>query len=696
MSELGDRGTALEYLPISMTSTAAPAELPLVASALSSKRRRGVTFRSLLVGTLAVVAVCAITPLNDLTLSDTSLAAGYVPLAGVLVAFILIVGINAPLHRWAPTRALTSQELAVVLMMTLVACGIPNWGLMRFFIPTPVAPFHMGASDEVFWRTFLGMKLPKWLFPVQSIPDGRTDPAAVWFFTRVPRGQHIPFGAWIVPLLAWGIFIAAMFAALAALARLILEQWMLNERLPFPLVQVQAALIEDPLPGKCLNEMFRSPLLWIGMGGVFGVLMLSCLNAYYPRFFPAIPLHYDLTNILSEEPFYYLRAKLKKSAVSFTVVGVTYFIRSRAAFSLWVTFILCNLVDVQYGMRHGEMPSQAWADQHLGACVAFVLGILWIGRHHWISVLKGAFGIRTGDKAYRGTIWTLIIATLVMLGWLRFVGVQWWMAGLIVLFILAAHVIVSRVVAETGLPFYRTGISVSQIYSNLQPSLFSARDIYFANVFSVLGPVTTRDSIMTLSQQGLGVCDTAGLSPRKHPGLGRAIGWAMLIGCLVAAPVTLYCQYSYPTPASGEVSPARNYFGATYVQKRDVGNPVDEFARGHFAAKPDNPAVQMTLGFVITALLQFASLQWGAWPLLPVGYVASHGAFVENAWFSIFIGWLAQRIIVSLGGASLFQRMRPFFIGIIFGECLAAGVWLIINAALVMNGAQSQPVKFLL
>jgi hypothetical protein len=361
-----------------------------------------------------------------------------------------------------------------------------------------------------------------------------------------------------------------------------------------------------------------------------------------------------------------------------------------------VTFILCNLVDMQYGMRQGEMPSQAWADQHLGACAAFVLGILWIGRHQWMAVIRGAFGLPRGDRAYRGTVWTLIIATAVMVGWLMVVGVHLWVAALIVLFILLAHVIVSRVVAETGLPFYRTGINTSQVYSNLHPNWLSTKDVYLANVFTVLGPVTTRDSVMTLAQQGLGACDSAGMSPRRHRGLGWSIGWAMLIGCLVAAPVTLYCQYSYPTPASAETKPARNYFGAEYVQKRDVVNPVDEFSRGRFAAKPDNPAVQISLGFGITALLQFASLYSGAWPLLPVGYVASHGAFVENAWFSIFIGWLAQRIVVRLGGASLFQRARPFFIGIIFGECLAAGVWLLVNAILVLNGAESQPVKFLL
>ena len=53
-------------------------------------------------------------------------------------------------------------------------------------------------------------------------------------------------------------------------------------------------------------------------------------------------------------------------------------------------------------------------------------------------------------------------------------------------------------------------------------------------------------------------------------------------------------------------------------------------------------------------------------------------------------------MVVRLGGSSLFQRARPFFIGIIFGEGLAAGFWLLVNAIVVMNGGESQSVKFLL
>src|SRR5688572_24721126 len=97
---------------ITAATASAPLEDDLLRTHLPRAPSRSITWRSLLVGTVAVILVCGLTPLNDLTLSDTSLAAGFLPLAAVLLSFLLVVGINAPLHRWAPAHALTTGELA--------------------------------------------------------------------------------------------------------------------------------------------------------------------------------------------------------------------------------------------------------------------------------------------------------------------------------------------------------------------------------------------------------------------------------------------------------------------------------------------------------------------------------------------------------------------------------------------------------
>ena len=154
----------------------------------------------------------------------------------------------------------------------------------------PVAPFHLGARDEFSGNAFTGMELPKWLFPVRDIAGGRTDPIVVVVFQSGAAGGAIPFRAWVIPLAAWGVFAAGMMLTLGVLARLVLDQWALNERLPFPIAQVQTALIEPPERGFALNSLFRNPVLWIGLCGVLGIQRVSILNTYFPRHVPAVPL----------------------------------------------------------------------------------------------------------------------------------------------------------------------------------------------------------------------------------------------------------------------------------------------------------------------------------------------------------------------------------------------------------------------
>jgi hypothetical protein len=373
---------------------------------------------------------------------------------------------------------------------------------------------------------------------------------------------------------------------------------------------------------------------------------------------------------------------------------VTYFIRSKVAFSMWGTYLLLNLWTVQRQMMGAEFTTDAWSDLFLGASAAFVLGFVWIGRHHWARIIQNAFGAGT-DSTYRLSFWLATAGTAVMLGWLWVVGVHLWTAVLIVLFILMSHLVISRVLAETGLPTYRAAMGVSQVTRLFPISWLSARDVYFGGVFTALGPLTTREGVMPLTMHGLGACETIEPEQRNRRGLGVVVAWALLLGCLVAAAATLYCHYSYVTPAHEGGLPAGNEFGAERVPKREMAEPLQYYTQGKFKPKAHNVPLYMSIGFGATLLLQIASLRWVSWPLLPVGLVTSYGAFIETAWFSIFVGWLAKVLIVRFGGSSLFVRAKPFFVGIIFGEALAAALFLIVNAILVLSGYDIRQVTIL-
>ncbi len=682
--------------PSEFTSSSAAPSPGAIDPSAPQQVGRSVTWRSLAVGTLSVLLIATAGPYNDMVLSDTPLTATFLPVAGVLALFLIAVVINAPLHRFAPRMALRTGELAVIMLMTLVACAVPAWGLVRFLVPTPVAPFRIGQGEPEFWTPFIQMGLPSWLFPVQNMADGRTERVVSTFYQSVSPGEAIPWGAWVLPAISWGVFAVAMVLTLLAMARLVTYQWLVNERLPFPLVQIQVEIIEAPERGRWLNSLLASRTLWIGLCVVFVIHSLTVLSGYFPSRVPTIPLGYDLSGVFSEEPLVYLNSKVKAATISFMVLGVTFFIRSRVALSLWLIYLGTNVVNVQQAMMGQQaISSDAWRDQHLGASVAFILGFLWIGRAHWLKVVRNAFG-GGASREYAVAFWVAVAGIVTMTGWLLVMGVAFWMAALIVLIILAAHLVVTRVVAETGLPMWRSGLQVSQLYSNMPTAWLSGRDVYFAGVFTLMGPVSTRDSLATLGSTGLGITEKAGVAPRERWKVGASATWALLLALAVSATVTLWCHYTHPTPTSRDIRPGGNNIGAIYFQERDVADPFVAHSEGQAVRKAHKPAVHMGIGFGLTCFLQAMTLRFAWWPILPVGMVATYGAFLANAWFSVFIGWLCKVLVVRFGGVELFQQVRPLFVGMIFGEALAAGFWLVVNAVIVMNGGESHVINFII
>ena len=71
---------------------------------------------------------------------------------------------------------------------------------------------------------------------------------------------------------------AAMFATLVSLGWIVRQQWAENERLPFPLAQIEYSLIEAPQPGRSLNPLFSSRAFWIAALIVFAILVAMTIR----------------------------------------------------------------------------------------------------------------------------------------------------------------------------------------------------------------------------------------------------------------------------------------------------------------------------------------------------------------------------------------------------------------------------------
>jgi len=642
---------------------------------------RWLTVRSFVIGSAVVAFVCGLAPYNDYVVANTWMIGSYLPPALTLTFFILIVLINAPLHRFAPSRALRSGELAVIMGMLLVSCSLPGQGLMRQLIPMLVWPLHIGSQDPAFWSAFQKLHLSPLLFPARSA----TDPVVRDFYGRVQPGQSIPYSAWIAPLLLWTIFFIGLWTTLICCSLLLFDQWATTERLPFPIAQVEAALIEPPREGKALNDMLASPIFWLGLGGVFVIRSLIALHEYFPKQVPLITLSYNLAPLIRNEPWVNMEEFVKKNTLYFTWVGICYFIQTRISFSLWAFILLRQIAIVWARSMHSEITTRAWEDEHLGACVAFAIGVLWIGRHHWKTILR----------THRPTLLALLAGLAIMFLWLVIAGVSWWVALAIIAFALLSHFIVARVVAETGFPFFRAYPNFSQVYNNLSPTTFTGRDIFFSNVsYNMAGANITRESVMPFCLNALFVHRATSPPDGERRKLVGAIAWALVLGFVVSAFSSLHCYYTHVTPITPRVPELVNQWGTEDGPKSYVVEPFKRWDEGRFVPVK-NSWQHMGAGFGITAALYALSLRWANWPLVPLGYLMSTTWYLQLGFFSILVGWLCKVLILRLGGAKLFQQARPFFVGMIFGEALAAGVWLVITLVLASMGLDYHDVAML-
>ena len=642
------------------------------------------------VGTLLSAGVAGLQPYNDFVVGNGFLIACYLPVVVVFAAFGLTVCVNAPLRRWVPGRAFSAGESAVVMAMLLAACSVPCQGVLRALLPMLVYPFHRGATDHDFWQAFAGLGLPRWLFPVDDIATGRGSPAVTWFYARVPAGEVVPYGAWVRPMLAWGSLLGCTFAAVIAGAALVFPQWATAERLAFPIGQVELALLAPPEHRrKAFGPTLASRGFWVAALVAFVLQCVGPLHSYFPKRVPDLSLTYDFQKLATGEPWTYFSVSLMRNGVVFLFVGMAYFIQARVGFSIWATFVIMQLVRVSAQTRLAyDLTNAALLDEHLGASIAYLAGVLWVGRRGYRRMVF--------DRRHRRPVALSILVVGVggMATWLLALGVSPTMTVLSVAFALTAHLVVARVVAETGLPIFRWYGSPSQVYQRLPAAAFSPRDVFFAQATTLTGTYTTRESAAVFVQHGLWVFDRASDHPaRDRRRLLAVIGWAVVVSFGVGCWSSLHAYYAHAVPLTRQLPQVKiNPYAVETLPTDQIATPLTARAHGHYPTPAHRPLVHVGVGATVAAVLSVLALRAQAWPFLPVGYVVDTMPYIHWCWYSVMLGWLAKVLVLRLGGAKAYTAAKPAFVGLIVGEALAAAAWLAVNIALAATGHDYHPV----
>jgi len=85
------------------------------------------------------------------------------------------------------------------------------------------------------------------------------------------------------------------------------------------------------------------------------------------------------------------------------------------------------------------------------------------------------------------------------------------------------------------------------------------------------------------------------------------------------------------------------------------------------------------IGAVFTIFLLLMRLKFLNFPFHPLGFAFSTIMMTNALWFSIFITWLIKSMILRYGGAKIYDKFKNLFIGLIIGQFVISGLFLIVD-----------------
>ncbi|MGF1449064.1 MAG: DUF6785 family protein [Opitutales bacterium] len=651
------------------------------------------SIRSILLGFLAAAFICGVTYFNNHVIEQTFLIGNHMPLVvfGGLILFLLTVNPLLSLvsgGKWG----LRGRELAVIVAMSLAVGVIPSSGFLRGFTAMVILPHHYSQKDQGWQNAELIRQTPEVLLADPSAASG--DGGVVRDYISGLRTGDQSIGLGDIPwdgldraLLFWLPLVLVLWAGLIGLALVYHQQWAHHEHLPYPIAKITDALLPDR-GQRGVGAVFRDRGFQIALALVVVIHFVRFLYAQDWGLFD-ISLRIKLQNFVQplnqayRGPLYFMNFDL-----FFAVVGVAYFLSRDVSFSLGLgpfLWVAVNGTFIVYGtnLRGGGVFA---ADTFLlyGAYFGLFLMVLYTGRFFYKNVLFRAVGVRTPEKPASYAVWGMRVflaamTTFIVTIWM--VGLEWQLAILFTLALLVVFTGMSRIIAETGL-FWIQPLLFPAV---LMLGLFGAQALgpEMILIMGLLGAIIIadpREAFMPYVINALKIVEQRQVSVGRSGGLLFA---ALLVGMMVAVPVTLFWQYNGGRPniddyAYTEMAP-KAFKDTLQVQQRldaqgmlEASREVSGWAR--LGAISPNPTslTAFGAGVGLVLLFAFARLRFTKWPLHPVLFLTwvtwSMNIFAIN----FLIGCFIKTVVQKYGGEGAHKRVAPVMIGLISGELLGA------------------------
>ena len=622
------------------------------------------TAKAILVGIVASACISVGSAYAYMWIKGSFMAKGTSIPGAVFLLFVLTALINPLLNRIHSRVGLNRRELLLVFIMMAMASPIPTVLTSRL-IGQFTIPFYFGTPENR-WETLILPHIPHWLMQ-QDLE--LLDP----FYLGAGRGAEISWGAWMPVFLVWIPLLAAVFLAMISTMVILRKQWIVHERLIYPLMQVPLAMAEPPRPGDWFGPLLKNPVMWIGFAIPATYGTLHGLYSYFPA---VVPVAQNVDPFLLTTPVFYGVADFYM-CVRFNIIGFFYFLKTDVAFSLWFFNLLLYGVRGLFGVlglsmhdptaRIHVVTNPILAHQATGAMLVLFLGGLWVARDHLRGVFRKAF---SGDDAiddtdevlsYRAAVIVLLASSAGIIVWLWLAGLPVWV-GLALLFLAATMLVgYARVIAESGLSDGTSPTSpIGVLVAGVGTSAIGVQGlvIMMTATFWTVG----RSFVITSAANALRLGEEIG--NRRRP-----LFWVLLLALAVSVIAAVWT-----------IMDLSHSYGNLNLKIRSGGGYgyAESLIRTPTAPHPW-AWINTGIGAAIMAALTIARRFYTWWPLHPIGYAIGPINVMDALWFNLFLAWLIKIVVLKYGGVKLYRATRPFFMGLILGAFVPAGIFLIID-----------------
>jgi hypothetical protein len=586
---------------------------------------------------------------------------GHLPRVAVFSLFLLLL-FNAAWYRLFRQRPFSTAQLGFFYVAILVMAGFPGQQLVTYFYLGLIGTQYYASPENRFAENIL-VHVPKWLVPSKDAAS----PIIKWAFEGMPQGAHVPWGAWVTPILAWTPVLIALLVLQLCLAALLRRRWVEHDRLTFPLARIPAELMSYDSPRASWPSVFRRWAFWIPFMIPVTLTSLAALHQYYPAM-PQIAINRDIGPAFPTRPWNELN--YLQYTLYFGVIGVTALIPSDIGFSLWFFWLLRRFVQVARSAV-GLVGQGGFFDQHgIGAFVVLAIIYLWMARHTLISAAREVFSRHPpADEdepiAHRVALVGTLAAIAVILVWVRIVGAKMAVAVPMLALYIAGIVVVTRLVSESGILVVWTPIGAPQVpvIHALGPAEAGARTVVASSYFGW----KVQDSAsctMASIMQGYRLGDFVRARPRALFWLATA---SLIVALFASHPAAIKVIYAFGVPKLGWW-PSGAAWGVP-----GTADSLLRLTRTYRLGEYGN----MLSGGAVVLFLQAMRMRFTSFPFHPLAYAFAAGpSWASNRYgFSIFLGWLMKWVAIRWAGRRGFDRLRVIAMGIIVGDAAVLSLW---------------------